>query len=228
MTKRNFDPAWLTAPQFQNLSPLAEVLMYRAYNAADGMGRLAERTLRATLFPTGVAFEPDQWHKAMLELEHAGIWASYQSTKEPVLQLMSWHQPAGRSKFDDPPADLASRVERKAPRAALPVELVTGIDEVVVWMPVTGNTKAAIRESVMPAWVEAFPAIDVRQELKKMVGWCISNPSLVKTPSGVHRFIFTWLGKAQNDAARNSPGLGGSGKHVSRGHLGAAKSAIYG
>lgn len=228
MAKRTFDPAWMTHPRFQNLTPLAEVIMYRAYGAADDLGRLAQATLRGTLFPTGERFEADQWHKAQLELQGAGIFCSYLSGGEAVIQIMFWNQPAGRSRsrFDDPPADLASRVVRPAAKVMALAEVPDMNDEVVVWMPVVGGTKEPIRESLIGPWIEAFPAVDVRQELKKMVAWCMAKPERVKTARGVPAFIFGWLSREQNSGS--ALGLGGSGRHVGHGHLGAAKASIYG
>jgi len=47
---------------------------------------------------------------------------------------------------------------------------------------------------------ELYPAVDVEQELRNMVGWCDSNPKNRKTRSGVKRFITNWLSREQNRA----------------------------
>lgn len=49
-----------------------------------------------------------------------------------------------------------------------------------------------------------YPAVDVMQELRKMVGWCDSNPSNRKTRKGVKRFINSWLSRAQDRAPKKS------------------------
>lgn len=45
---------------------------------------------------------------------------------------------------------------------------------------------------------ELYPAVDVIQEFRKMIGWLDANPTKRKTKSGVKRFINSWLSKAQD------------------------------
>ncbi len=45
---------------------------------------------------------------------------------------------------------------------------------------------------------ELYPAVDVTQELRNMLGWLRANPTRRKTYGGVARFINTWLAKKQN------------------------------
>lgn len=45
---------------------------------------------------------------------------------------------------------------------------------------------------------ELYPAVDVEQEIRSMVGWCEANPNNRKTKGGVKRFINNWLNKSQN------------------------------
>lgn len=47
-------------------------------------------------------------------------------------------------------------------------------------------------------WKELYPAVDVMQELRKMAGWCESNPSKRKTRRGIKAFITSWLGRTQD------------------------------
>lgn len=43
-----------------------------------------------------------------------------------------------------------------------------------------------------------YPAVDVEQEIRSMVGWCEANPNNRKTKNGIKRFINNWLNKSQN------------------------------
>ena len=45
-----------------------------------------------------------------------------------------------------------------------------------------------------------YPAVDVEQELRKMVGWCFNNEKYRKTRGGIKRFIGGWLAKEQDGA----------------------------
>jgi hypothetical protein len=47
-------------------------------------------------------------------------------------------------------------------------------------------------------WTELYPAVDIIQELRKMVGWLDSNPTKRKTKRGISRFINNWLASAQD------------------------------
>lgn len=64
-------------------------------------------------------------------------------------------------------------------------------------------------------WVALYPAVDVKQELCKMVGWCDANPKKRKTKSGIRRFINNWLAGEQDKGGRyrggNAPHACGSG-----------------
>ena len=53
-------------------------------------------------------------------------------------------------------------------------------------------------------WKEIYPAVDVENELRKIVGWNKANPTKRKTPRGILRHINSWLAKAQ-DSGRNNP-----------------------
>lgn len=49
---------------------------------------------------------------------------------------------------------------------------------------------------------ELYPAVDVNQEIRKMIGWSESNPRKRKTSSGVKAFMNTWLSKEQDRGPR--------------------------
>ena len=49
---------------------------------------------------------------------------------------------------------------------------------------------------------ELYPAVDVNQEIRKMIGWCESNPRKRKTSSGVRAFMNTWLSREQDRGPR--------------------------
>lgn len=45
---------------------------------------------------------------------------------------------------------------------------------------------------------DLFGAVNVRAELKKMIGWCDANPRKRKTKQGIEKFIQGWLGREQD------------------------------
>lgn len=49
-------------------------------------------------------------------------------------------------------------------------------------------------------WKEIYPAVDIMQELRKMKGWCLDNPTRRKTKRGIRKFIGSWLSKEQDNS----------------------------
>ncbi|MEJ2766953.1 ATPase [Photobacterium sp. MCCC 1A19761] len=43
-----------------------------------------------------------------------------------------------------------------------------------------------------------YPAVDVHQQFRNMIGWLAANPRRRKTKSGIERFINSWLAKEQD------------------------------
>ncbi|HYF35662.1 MAG TPA: hypothetical protein VD994_10260 [Prosthecobacter sp.] len=90
---------------------------------------------------------------------------------------------------------ISERLEQKIIEAAQQrtknkLELVNGR-----WVGVT--------EPQLQAWRDAFPAVDVDAELKKMAAWIVSNP-MMAPKSQVGRFVNSWLTKCQNQASLRS------------------------
>lgn len=47
-------------------------------------------------------------------------------------------------------------------------------------------------------WRETYPAVDIEQELRRMIAWLDSNPAKRKTRRGVERFVNNWLARTQD------------------------------
>ncbi|KDM92872.1 helix-turn-helix domain-containing protein [Photobacterium galatheae] len=45
---------------------------------------------------------------------------------------------------------------------------------------------------------ELYPAVDVHQQFRNMIGWLIANPQRRKTKSGIRKFINAWLAREQD------------------------------
>lgn len=69
-------------------------------------------------------------------------------------------------------------------------------------------------ESKLKEWQDAYPAIDVKQQLREMKAWLVANPSNKKTLKGVQRFVVSWLGREQDKAPRiaHAPIVADSGR----------------
>ena len=62
---------------------------------------------------------------------------------------------------------------------------------------------SGITEPQLAAWRDAFPAVDIDGELKKMAAWIVSNP-MMAPKSQIGRFVNSWLTKSQNQASLRS------------------------
>lgn len=67
-----------------------------------------------------------------------------------------------------------------------------------ILLPLVDKTDYDIPLYKIEKWKEAYPAVDVKQELKRMIAWLESNPKKKKTKRGIDRFINTWLSKEQD------------------------------
>lgn len=75
----------------------------------------------------------------------------------------------------------------------------------VLTMPLVDGSEFDIREQDIAEWQDAFPNVDVMQQLKAMRLWCKDNPDRRKTRKGVRRFITSWLDKEQNRGGNRAP-----------------------
>lgn len=81
-------------------------------------------------------------------------------------------------------------------------------EPVLIRMPLNDKTEFPITEPMIAKWQELYPAIDVMQHLRNMVGWCDAKPANRKTAKGVKVFITGWLSREQNKAPT------GAGNHA--------------
>ena len=71
-----------------------------------------------------------------------------------------------------------------------------------ILLPLVDRTDYNVPLSKIQKWKDAYPAVDVEQELKRMISWLDANPQKKKTRRGVDRFITTWLSKEQDKGGR--------------------------
>lgn len=61
-----------------------------------------------------------------------------------------------------------------------------------------------VMQSSMDLWANAYPNVNIVDQLNKLVAWLDSNPK--KTKSGCKRFINSWLNRAQNSVKSANQG----------------------
>ena len=72
----------------------------------------------------------------------------------------------------------------------------------VIELPLCDGTMHGVYQSSIDRWAELYPAVDIIQQLRAMVGWCEANPSKRKTKRGINKFINGWLAREQDRGGR--------------------------
>jgi hypothetical protein len=106
----------------------------------------------------------------------------------------------------DADADTEARVKVPCPerlRASVPPP-----EDMVIGLPLNDKTLYWIQQPNLDRMKELYPAVDVMQQLRNMVGWIEANPARRKTRRGIARFINAWLAKEQDHGRRIDNGNG--------------------
>lgn len=67
-----------------------------------------------------------------------------------------------------------------------------------ILLPLVDKSVYDVPQEKITLWRETYPAVDVVQELRRMIAWLDSNPSKRKTRRGIERFINNWLARTQD------------------------------
>jgi hypothetical protein len=103
--------------------------------------------------------------------------------------------------------------ERREDLSPRPSERSTGTPIADLTFECDGKVRSwSATEEQTSEWQSAFPALDVRSEIRKALAWTRANPEKRKTARGMPAFLFSWLGRGQN---RNAPRSGGTAGPVS-------------
>lgn len=70
--------------------------------------------------------------------------------------------------------------------------------KIIISLPLNDKSLFDIYPEDIAHWSELYPAADVTQELRNMLGWLEADPKRKKTRGGIKRFIIHWLSNAQN------------------------------
>ena len=64
-------------------------------------------------------------------------------------------------------------------------------------IPLIDKTEYEMEEDFYNNLLKAYPRVDIDTELSKMRSWCLANPRKLKTRKGIHKFINSWLSRAE-------------------------------
>ena len=68
-----------------------------------------------------------------------------------------------------------------------------------IQLPLNDKTFYDVPVDKISMWEKTYPAVNVRQELQKMIAWLDANPERKKTRRGIAAFINRWLSKEQDN-----------------------------
>ncbi len=202
-----------TSDTIDKLSWFEEVLWHRLTVNCDDYGRFDGRAeiLKGRLFPLKADLALKDIKNAIKKLSAVGLVAPYVYGGKPYLQLVTWCKyqrvRAAKSKYPDPP--LASADNCCQLTSNVPVSVSVSESEYmheaepascppVAEMILNDKTMYPVQQVQVDKWAALYPAVDIMSEVRKMVGWCDSNPRKRKTRAGIERFITSWLAKEQD------------------------------
>ena len=113
-------------------------------------------------------------------------------------------------------AEAEAEAEAECRHGANVAPCLTGTAPPIITLTLNDKSEYPIYEMQVEQWSELFPAVDVKQELRKMKAWIIANPKKRKTKNGILQFINNWLSKEQ-DAGKRSPPRSASHKNYDTG-----------
>lgn len=74
--------------------------------------------------------------------------------------------------------------------------------EVVERIPLIGGTEFEVRQSFAEEMNRLYLNVDIPATLREIRGWCLGNPTRLKTPRGVRKFIVSWMQREQDKHGR--------------------------
>lgn len=98
----------------------------------------------------------------------------------------------------DVPWKRKKRSKPKLPAGGAAQALAEHTGPPMICLLLNDKTEYPVYPDQVREWAALYPAVNVQQELRNMVGWCKANPSKRKTAGGILRFITSWLAREQN------------------------------
>ena len=144
-------------------------------------------------------------HRTLLTIENYGVYQSHEDTEkpqgEPHLEPHNEPHPIPQGE-----PHLEHKQECKECKECKDINLCSEpkkpSEPSVIEIPLNDKSLYPIYQSNVDEWKELYPNVDVMQELRKMKGWCLSNPTKRKTKRGISKFINSWLSREQDKPSR--------------------------
>lgn len=210
-----------TSDQIELLSPNDEILFYRLIVNADDYGRFDARLpiLKSRLFPLKNIKEA-QIEQSLTALEKSGLVRRYKVVGKPYILLTGWSNfqncRAKKSKYpspEDADEDCAevNDCDELHDNASDCIQMQSEVGKsklnedkspVLFEMPLVDGTMWNVTENAYIEYERLYPAVNIEQEIRKMIGWLGANTKKRKTRAGIKRFINGWLSRQQDAASK--------------------------
>jgi phage replication O-like protein O len=200
-----------------NLSPAETRVLWFLFRKTYGWNKKSDR-IPLSQFSQATGIERRNVHRALKKLSSKQMIAIVQ-TDDRMAATYRFQKDYSRwklsSKQTTPPRtvvqtddktvvqiDTLKRKERKKTEDCSEVPRTTEpTSPVFLKIPIVGQKNGneyPVTEDQVGEWQELFPGIDVRQSLRNIKAWNLSNPKRRKHLSGIERHITSWLASDQN------------------------------
>ncbi len=193
------------------------IVVYRSfYEAAKALGDQEELELYRAIFEFGLDHKNTDMGPmaaAMFKLIQPQLEANYkkwQSSQKGAQATKDKWAKVGQEQ-DEKKAKGGPKEGQKETKTEPNVNVNDNVNEndnanVFIGLQLNDKSLFPIYEDDLVKYRDLYPAVDVEQELRNMVGWIDGNPTKRKTKTGIKKFVNAWLSKEQDQGGRRSPG----------------------
>ena len=186
------------------------IVVYRSfYEAAKALGDKEELELYRAIFEFGLDHkntEMGPMATAMFKLIQPQLEANYKKwqngNKGGQVTKDKWAkegQSEGKGRAND------NQKETKNEPNVNVNDNVNANANVFIRLQLNDKSFFPIYDHDLVKYRELYPAVNVEQELRNMVGWIDGSPTKRKTKTGILKFVNSWLSKEQDQGGRKTP-----------------------
>ena len=142
-------------------------------------------------------------------IEIKGYWLLNEENTEPFIKVNHFGDKSGKNKDKSGNKDIVSRdvslkeskvKKSKRNKTICPEPSNEAAGPVLFKLILNDGSNHSVYQEEVDKYTALYPAVDVEQEYRKMIGWLDSHPKNRKTKSGIGKFVTGWLGRAQDSA----------------------------
>lgn len=218
--KRMIDPGFWRDEKLAECTHIERLLFIGLWTFAEdhGVGRANPKLIKADIFPYDTLRDSDL-DKSLAHLASLGLITLYEIDTQRYYFVNNFerHQvinrpskcilPTPNDQFSNTHGVLTEysrsthspiedkRIEENIlPGANAPDRNSAPIFE----LPLNDDTLYPLYDQDISLYSNLYPAVNINQQLRAMIGWCDGNPKKRKTRAGIKRFINAWLAKEQD------------------------------